>query len=109
MNVISCKWIFKLKHKSDGSVERYKARLVAKGFKQEDGFDYDETFSPVIKITIVRILLSIAISQNWLIHQLDVSNAFLQGESQEIIFMEQPPDFINKVFPHHVCQLKKSL
>ena len=109
MNVISYKWVFKLKHKYDGSIEQYKAWRVAKGFKHEDGFDYDETFSPVIKITTVRILLSLAISQKWFIHQLDVSNAFLHGELQETIFMEQPPGFINTVFPHHVCQLNKSL
>ena len=75
----------------------------------EDGFDYDETFSPVIKITTVRILLSFVISKKRFIHQLDVFNAFLHGELQEIIFMEQPPSFVNKSFPHHVCQLKKSL
>ena len=82
MNVINCKWIFKLKHKPDGSIKLYKAMLVEKGFKQEDGFDYDETFSPVIKITTVHILLSLYISQNWLIHQLHVSNAFLHGDLQ---------------------------
>ena len=73
MNVFSCKSMFKLKHKSDGSIEHYKACLLAKGYKQEDGFEYDETFSAVIKISNVRILLSLAISQKWFIHQLDVS------------------------------------
>ena len=109
MNVISCKWIFKLKHKSDGSIERYKARTIAKGFKEENGFDYDEIFSPIIKITTVRILLSLAINHKCFIHKLDLSNAFLHGELQETIFREQPWGFINKFFPCHVCQLKKSL
>ena len=90
-------------------MERHKARWVAKGFKHEDGFGYDETFSPIVKITTVPILLSLAISKKSFIHQLDVSNAFLHGELQELIFMEQPPGFVNKNFPHHVCQLKKSL
>ena len=109
MNAINCKWIFKLKYKANGSIECHKARLVAKGFKQEDGFDYDETFSPVVKITTVRILLSLAISKKWFIHQLDVSNVFLHGDLKELIFMEQLPGFVNTNFPHHVCQLKKSL
>ena len=109
MNIIGCRWIFKLKFKSDGSIDRYKARLVAKDYTQEDGFDYMNTFSPVVKITMVRLLLSIAISQKWQIHQLDVSNAFLHGDLKEQLYMSQPPGFINPQFPDFVCQLKKSL
>ena len=109
MNVIGCRWIYKLKCKADGSLDRYKARLVAKGYKQEDGFDYDATFSPVIKITTVRILISLAISNNWHIKQLDVSNAFLHGNLKELIYMDQPPSFQDNMFPHHVCQIQQSL
>ena len=109
MNVIGCQWIFKLKFKSDGSIDCYKARLVAKGYAQEDGFDYMDTFSPVVKITIVRLLLSIAISQNWHIHQLDGSYAFLHEDLTEQLYMSQPLGFIVSQFPNFVCKLKKSL
>lgn len=108
MNVVSCKWVFRLKYKADGTVERHKARLVAKGFKQQAGIDYHETFSPVIKITTVRLLLSLAVSCRWTIRQLDVSNAFLHGHLDETVFMEQPPGFTHPHLPHYVCKLHKS-
>ena len=107
--VIGCKWIYKNKPSSDGTTHKYKAHLVAKGFLQEGGIDYHETFSPVIKTTTIRLLLALAISQGWHIRQLDISNAFLHEDLQEIIYKDQPPGFHNTQFPHHVCQLRKSL
>jgi hypothetical protein len=88
--VIDCKWVFKLKQKPDGSIDRYKARLIAKGFKQQYGIDYDETFSPVVKPTTICLLLSLAISNDWAIHQIDVQNAFLRGFLDEEVYMKQP-------------------
>ena len=107
--VIGCRWIYKTKFSPNGQVDRFKARLVAKGYHQEGGIDYHETFSPVIKVTTIRLLLSLAISKNWQIRQLDISNAFLHGDLKELIYMEQPQGFHDIAFPHHVCRLHKSL
>ena len=107
--VIGCKWIYKTKPSAHGLPPKYKARLVAKGFLQEGGIDYHETFSPVIKVTTIRLLLSLAVSQRWQIRQLDISNAFLHGDLHELIYMDQPQGFQDAQYPHHVCQLKKSL
>ena len=91
--VIGCNWIYKTKPSVDGTPHKYKARLVAKGFLQEGGIDCHEIFSPVIKVTAIRLLLSLGISQKWHIRQLDISNAFLHGDLHELIYMDQPQGF----------------
>ncbi|KAM0065667.1 putative RNA-directed DNA polymerase [Helianthus debilis subsp. tardiflorus] len=109
MDTVSCKWVYKIKRKVDGSVDRYKARLVARGFSQQYGLDYEETFSPVAKLTSVRVLLAIAASKGWRLWQMDVSNAFLYGDLDHVIYMDQPRGFESAKYPNHVCKLKKAL
>ena len=78
---IGCKWVFKVKPRMDGTVERFKARLVAKGYAQKYGIDYDETFSPVVRFSSIRVLLAFAVQNNMLIHQMDVVTAFFNGKT----------------------------
>jgi hypothetical protein len=99
--------VYKVKTRSDGSLERYKARLVARGFQQEYGRDYEETFAPVAHMTTVRTLLAVASIRQWSISQLDVKNAFLNGELREEVYMQPPPGYF--VPDGLVCRLRCSL
>jgi hypothetical protein len=96
---ITCKWVYKVKTRSDDSLERYKARLVARGFQQEHGRDYDETFAPVAHITTIHTLLIVASIRGWSISQLDVKNAFLNGELHEDVYMRPPPGYSAPLWP----------
>lgn len=106
---VGCKWLFTIKHKADGSIERLKARLVAKGFTQSYGIDYQETFAPVAKLNTIRVLLSLAANQDWPLHQLDIKNAFFNGDLEEEVYMEIPPGLETSSNFNRVCRLKKSL
>ncbi len=105
--LVTNKWIYKVKFKSDGSVLKFKARLVARGFSQVEGIDYQETFAPVARFTTFRVLLSLATARGWILEQSDISNAFLHANLTEEIYMEQPKGF--EKGGGKVCRLRKGL
>ncbi|MGI4673437.1 reverse transcriptase domain-containing protein, partial [Klebsiella pneumoniae] len=92
-SVIGTKWVYRNKLDGDGIVTRNKARLVAKGYSQEEGIDYDETYAPVARLEAIRIFLAFAAHSNFKVYQMDVKSAFLNGELEEEVYVEQPPGF----------------
>ena len=106
---MGCKWIYTIKYKVNGSVERYKARLVAKGYTQTYGVDYQCTFSLVTKMNTHWILLSLAANLNWSSQQFEVENAFLHEDLEKEVYMNVPPGFSHRKWGNKVCRLKKSL
>ncbi|GJR71363.1 ribonuclease H-like domain-containing protein [Tanacetum coccineum] len=100
VNIVRSMWLFKHKFNADGSLSRYKARLVANGRSQQQGIDFDETFSLVVKPATIHTVLSLAVTRDWPIHQLDVKNAFLHGQLSETVYMHQPPGFVIRSTPH---------
>ena len=108
-NIVGCKWVFKLKHNADGSIDRYKARLVTQGYSQEPGQDYDEIYAPVAKYTSIRSVLAIANQLDLDIHQMDVKTAFLNGSLENEIFMRQPEGYVSQEHPNFVCKLNKGI
>jgi hypothetical protein len=108
-SVVTSKWVYKIKHVADGSVDKYKARFIARGFSQKEGEDYDETFAPVARYTSIRAIISLLASMGWSLHQMDVKTTFLNGAIEEEVYIEQPQGFEVHSRDTHVCRLKKDL
>ena len=106
---IDCKWVFKRKLKLDGTIDKFKARLVAKGYKQKHNVDYFNTYSPVTRIASIRILFAITSIHKLVVHQMNVKTAFLNGDLEEEIYMEQPEGYVVLGQEYKVCKLVKSL
>ena len=106
-SIVGCRWVYKIKTKGDGFVERYKPHLVSKGFTQEYGVDYEKTFAPIAHVTSVRCLIAVAVVHRLPLYQMDVKNAFCNGDLQEEVYMQPPPGY-----PHsssQVCCLRRAL
>ncbi|KAL0551843.1 hypothetical protein IC582_010932 [Cucumis melo] len=107
--VVGNKWVFRLKCNTDGSIQWYKTRLVAKGFHQHLGVDFFETFSPVVKVSTIRVILNLAVTNGWQLRQLDFNNAFLNGNLTKTVYIQKPPGYVHPSFPNYVCKLDKAI
>ncbi|KAI3748889.1 hypothetical protein L6452_12302 [Arctium lappa] len=107
--VIGTKWVFRNKLDEHGTVTRNKARLVAQGYRQEEGIDYDETFAPVARLEAIRLFLAYAVYKDFIVYQMDVKSAFLNGKLNEEVYVEQPPGFYDPKHPNYVYKLDKAL
>ena len=106
---IGTKWVFQNKLDKSGIIVRNKARLVAKGYNQEEGINYDETYAPVGRLEVIRLLLLFACMMDFRLFQMDVKSAFLNGYIEEEVYVDQPPGFVDYEHPNHVYKLKKTL
>ena len=106
---VGCRWVYTMKYFLDGSIERLKARLVAKGYTQTYDVDYAKTFSPIAKISSIQILISLATNLGWSLFQLDVKNAFLNGDLKKEVYLEQPPRFVTQGKSRKACRLHKAI
>jgi hypothetical protein len=108
-DVVSSKWLYKIKHDVDGSIEKYKARFIAHGFSQKEDIDYEETFPPVARYTSIITIIALATKMKWKLHQMDVKTTFLNGVIEEAVYIEQPQGFEVEDKKTHVCRLKKAM
>jgi hypothetical protein len=108
-DVVSSKWLYKIKHVADGSIEKYKARFVARGFSQKEGINYEEKFAPVARYMLIRTIIALTAKMKWKLHQMDVKTAFLNGVIEEEVYIEKPQGFKVENRKYHVCRLKKAL
>lgn len=106
---IGLKWVFKLKHDTNGEIIKHKARLVAKGYVQREGIDFEEVFAPVTRLETVRLLLAVAAKNSWEVHHMDVKSAFLNGDLKEDVYVSQPEGFVKENQAHLVYKLVKAL
>jgi hypothetical protein len=108
-DVVSSRWLLKIKHDANGSIEKYKARFFARGFSQKEGIDYEETFTPMARYTSIRTIISFVAKMKWKLHQMDMKTSFPNGVIEEEVYIEKPQGFEVEYRKSHVCRLKKAL